>query len=434
MIRSRHRLIISATIFMLGALVVVVGLVIKCSPDKPVSSPVLNFTIEKPEEFNNNEKKFAISGILELAKDIPASAIDVKVYVKPGDEDKWWLSRVDCPATLENNRWSITSECQTFPAEYDAFTLLAVVVDAKKLSDLPGSVRPYWVQATDLASLKQKISPYVLKQHEECFSQIVEMSLSTPTSTPTPTPTVAMAATQTALAAEVKATALAQASATVGASIPTPTDTPIPIQIPVPPTAMATDTPTPTATPTATDTPRPPTLMPTPTATPQPTGPITLTIYLRHSETDFVEMSDDQVDEGIYTEGKCVYGEAAVQIGETTYHFDKPKVGPGEPKELPDPWRVEFEFAKELKEHTRTAKGDDCAEGTPDFDRKKAQFWVGTLDLHSAVGEESPYSLTMKLYEGEVLRKSIQVFFTVKDAPESPSGGGGTPTKPIPTP
>jgi hypothetical protein len=58
------------------------------------------------------------------------------------------------------------------------------------------------------------------------------------------------------------------------------------------------------------------------------------------------------------------------------------------------------------------------------FDPKKAQFWVGTLDGDSAVGGDSPYSLTMNLYEGNKLRKSIQVFFTVADAPESPGGGG----------
>jgi len=129
-------------------------------------------------------------------------------------------------------------------------------------------------------------------------------------------------------------------------------------------------------------------------------------------------------------EGKCVYGEAAVQIGETTYHFDKPKVGLGKPEELPDPWGVEFEFGKELKDHTRTAKGDGCAEGTPGFDRKKAQFWVGTLGDQSAVGEDDPYSLTMKLYEGNELRKSIQVFFTVADVPGPGGGPGGKPTPP----
>jgi len=115
----------------------------------------------------------------------------------------------------------------------------------------------------------------------------------------------------------------------------------------------------------------------------------------------------------IYEEGKFVYGEAAVQIGDTVYHFDKPEVEPGEPEQLPDPWRVEFEFAEELVARTGNQAG---------FDSKKAHFWVGTLDGNSAVGEDNPYSLTMKLYEGNELRKSIQVFFTVKD---TPGGGGG---------
>jgi hypothetical protein len=239
--------------------------------------------------------------------------------------------------------------------------------------------------------------------------------------------------------------------------IPTPTNTPKPIE-PEPPTPTNTlepspiptppkpaDTPTPTMTPTYTPAPLPPTdtptpvpltdtptpVTPTPTATPQPTGPITLTIYLRHSETDFVELSDDQVDEDIYMEGKCVYGEAAVQIGETTYHFKKleEEVGPGEPQQLPVPWRVEFEFEEALE--ARTENKPKCAEKGAGFNSTKAQFWVGTLGDQSAVGEDDPYSLTMKLYEGNELRKSIQVFFTVADVP-GPGGGGGPGGKPTP--
>jgi cell division septation protein DedD len=191
------------------------------------------------------------------------------------------------------------------------------------------------------------------------------------------------------------------------------TSNPAPTQTPVPPTATATHTPVP-PTATATHTPGSPAPTPAPTATPQLTGPIALTIYLRHTltETGFAALSGDQPNGGmIYKEGNFVYGEAAVQIGDTVYHFDKPEVGPGEPEQLPDPWRVEFEFAEALLARTGNAAG---------FDPKKAQFWVGALDSHSAVGEESPYSLTMKLYEENELRESIQVFFAVEDAPESP--------------
>jgi hypothetical protein len=123
----------------------------------------------------------------------------------------------------------------------------------------------------------------------------------------------------------------------------------------------------------------------------------------------------------IYEEGRFVYGEAAVQIGDTVYHFDKPEVAPGEPEQLPDPWRVEFEFAEELVARTGNQAGCNA---------KKAQFWAGTLGGHSAVGEESPYHLTMKLYEGNELRKSIQVFFTVADAPEASGVGEGGPEQP----
>jgi hypothetical protein len=121
-------------------------------------------------------------------------------------------------------------------------------------------------------------------------------------------------------------------------------------------------------------------------------------------------------------EGRFVYREAAVQISDTVYHFDKPEVEPGEPEQLPDPWQVEFHFADRLVART----GNQA-----DFDPKKAQFWVGPLDGNSAVGEDNSYSSTMKLYERNELRESIQVFFTVADAPESPGGGpGGKPPPP----
>jgi len=256
----------------------------------------------------------------------------------------------------------------------------------------------------------------------------------------TPTATVTARATPMPLTAAVAwATTPVPTEAPIAAPIP-PTDTPVPL------TGTATNTPRPTATPTpmatathtsrppatptstATHTPRPPvTPIPTPTITPQPTGPIVLTIYLRDTltETGFAALSGDQVNGGmIYQEGHFVYGEAAVQIGDTIYHFDKPEVGPGEPEQLPDPWRVEFEFDELLVARTGNQAG---------FDPKKAQFWAGTLDGNSAMGEDNPYSLTMKLYEGNEVRESIEVFFTVADAPGPGGGGpGDTPSKPEP--
>jgi hypothetical protein len=222
-----------------------------------------------------------------------------------------------------------------------------------------------------------------------------------PTSTPTPTPTITPTNTPTPT------------------PTPTviPTNTPTPTQTPVPPTA------------TATDTPRPPMPTPSPTAISPPTGPIDITIYLRdtRTETGSAALSGDQPNGGmIYEEGKVIYGDAAVQIGDTVYHFDKPEVEPGVPEQLPDPWRVEFEFAQALIARTGGME--------PGFDSKKAVFWVGILDGDSAVGEDAPYSLTMKLYKGNELRESIQVFFTVADAPESGGGeeGGGGIGKPTP--
>jgi len=204
---------------------------------------------------------------------------------------------------------------------------------------------------------------------------------------------------------------------------PTPTGTDMPTQTPAPPTATAAQTLT------------PPTSTLVPTVVPQPVGSIALAIYLRGTltETGFAALSSDQPNGGmIYEEGKCIYGDASVQIDHTVYHFDKPEVGPGEPEQLPDPWRVEFEFAEVLLEHTENKA--DCAVDGAGFDPKKAWFWVGTLDSDSSVGEDNPYSLTIKLYEGDELRESLQVFFTVADAlgsgGEGGPGGGGKPTPP----
>jgi len=246
-----------------------------------------------------------------------------------------------------------------------------------------------------------------------------------PTSTPvpataTPIPTADVAATETAwaaLAADAVAAYLAQTATAEAAFSPTPTDTPTPTQTPVPPTAAATHTLT------------PPTPTPVPAAIPQPASSITLTVYLRdtRTETGFVALSGDQrYGWKIYKEGQYVYGDAAVPISDTVYHFDEP----GELGQLPDPWRVEFEFEDRLAARTGNQAG---------FNDKKAQFWVGTLDEASAVGWDSPYIVTMQLYEGNELRETLQVFFTVADASD-PSEGvvfavgeeeeGGPPGKP----
>jgi hypothetical protein len=268
MFKSRL-LLIPAAVFILGAILAVGALVLKLFPDK-VSSPVLNFTIETPEQLNsNNEKKFAVGGILELVKDISASAVDVKVYVKPGEEDKWWLANAKCSAIIESNRWRIASECLTFPMEYSVFTFLAVVVDVNKINELPGYVYPYCVPATDLAGLKGEIRPYVLEQKEKCFSKVVEVRLPTPTPTLTPTPTSTSTSTPTQTpmptptdtpTPPVKTTT---AKLTPPTSIPTPTHTPTNTLISTP-TPMSISTPTGAATSTPTD---------TPTVTPKPTLP-----------------------------------------------------------------------------------------------------------------------------------------------------------------
>jgi hypothetical protein len=255
------------------------------------------------------------------------------------------------------------------------------------------------------------------------------LAVVSPTSTPvpataTPIPTADVAATETALAervAGVVAASLAQTATAMPTSTPTPTDTPT--QTPVPPTATAPHTltsPTPT---------------PISAAIPQPASSISSTVYLRDTRTEagFAALSADQpYGWKIYEEGRFVYGEAAVPISDTVYHFDEES----ELGQLPDPWRVEFEFAEALVARTIGESG---------FDRKKARFWVGTLGDASAVGEDNPYSLTMNLYEGDQLRESVQVWFTVADAADfdegmvfsaeevglgGGGGGGGSPIVP----
>ncbi|MFX1475972.1 MAG: protein kinase, partial [Promethearchaeota archaeon] len=140
---------------------------------------------------------------------------------------------------------------------------------------------------------------------------------------------------------------------------PTPTNTPTPpIPTTIIPIATLTATHTPTGTPTSTAT-STPTNTPTPTltATAQLTGPITLTIYLRDTLTEAGSVALDQPNGGmIYEEGKFVHGHAAVQIGEMTYPLDE-EAGPGEPEQLPDHWRVEFEFADALVARTGNQAG-----------------------------------------------------------------------------
>jgi hypothetical protein len=158
----------------------------------------------------------------------------------------------------------------------------------------------------------------------------------------------------------------------------------------------------------------------TPTATTSPSvggaSSPSLTVYLlgTNNPQGFATFpGEEHVDAGmIYNEGAYVYGNVAVRIGDTVYHPDE-EFSP-EPRQLPAPWRVEFEFDQLLVERTGNQDG---------FNPKKAQFWVGTLDSDSAVREDNPYSLMVKLYEGYKLWKSIQVFFTVEDV-ASPGGGG----------
>jgi len=179
----------------------------------------------------------------------------------------------------------------------------------------------------------------------------------------------------------------------------------------VPPTAYPTSTPYPTHTPMPTYAPCPP--PPTPLLPPSPAAsgaPVDLTVYLRDTNNaqGFAAFrGEEHVDAGkIYSEGEYVYGNVAVRIGDAVYRFDK-EPAPGEPEQLPAPYRMEFEFSDSLIAAT---------EGTqPGFNPKKAQFWVGTLNCNSAVSE--PYRIEMTLYAGGEAQKHTEISFLVADDP-----------------
>jgi hypothetical protein len=147
----------------------------------------------------------------------------------------------------------------------------------------------------------------------------------------------------------------------------------------------------------------------TPTSPPDREAPVDLTVYLRSTNNaqGFATFSGEHVDAGaIYSEGSTVYGDVAVHIGDTVYHFDK-EPAPGEPEQLPAPYRLDVKFSDSLIAATEGIQ--------PGFNPQKAQFWVGTLNCNSAVSE--PYRIEMTLYaEGEA-RKPTEISFLVADDP-----------------
>jgi hypothetical protein len=179
---------------------------------------------------------------------------------------------------------------------------------------------------------------------------------------------------------------------------------------------------------------RPSTPVPTaptsPSVTEAPVSTVALTVYLRDTNNaqGFATFSGEDVDAGtIYAEGRTVYGDVAVRIGDTVYHFDKPKPAPGEPEQLPAPYQLDVKFSEPLVSAT---------EGKAGFNPQKAQFWVGELDCNSATSPDKPYEIEMNLYAGGEMRKHTAVSFLVADNPfcggggEEPEEGGGVPARP----
>jgi hypothetical protein len=164
----------------------------------------------------------------------------------------------------------------------------------------------------------------------------------------------------------------------------------------------------------------------TPTAPTSPSdkvAPVDLTVYLRgtNNPEGLATFSAEHVDAGlIYAEEGTVYGDVAVRIGDAMYHFDK-EPAPGEPEQLPAPYRLDVKFSDSLIAATEGIQ--------PGFNPQKAQFWVGTLNCNSAVSE--PYRIEMTLSAGGEARKHTEISFLVTDnplcgvGPEPEEGGGG---------
>jgi hypothetical protein len=165
-------------------------------------------------------------------------------------------------------------------------------------------------------------------------------------------------------------------------------------------------------------------LRPSPPVSTAPTSPpvsgassVDLTVHMRGTNTEqgVATFSGEKVNAGaIYNEGGTVYGDVAVWIGGTKYHFDQDPEPVGL-EQLPDPYRLEFEFADSLIAATEGIQ--------PGFNPQKAQFWVGTLDCNSAVPSDKPYKIEMTLYAGGEARKHTEVSFLVADSPSCDVGG-----------
>jgi hypothetical protein len=167
-------------------------------------------------------------------------------------------------------------------------------------------------------------------------------------------------------------------------------------------------------------------------AAPVSTEPVDLTVYLwgTNGQRFATFPGEEHVNAGtIYAEGRYVYGNVAVQIGDTVYHSDE-ELASGGPKLLPAPYRLEVKFSESLVSATEEGKEE------AGFDPQKAQFWVGTLNCNSATPTDKPYEIEVILYAGEQAKKHTEVsFFAANDplcgAGGEEEGGGGGEKRPV---
>ena len=182
----------------------------------------------------------------------------------------------------------------------------------------------------------------------------------------------------------------------------------------VPTTAYPTYTPVSVATLTSTPTVSPVRNYPPP-PTPVPTVPVGLTLYMRgtNNAEGYYEFPHGVTVGNIYTEGAYVYGDVAVQIEGTVYHFDH-EPGENEPDKLPEPWWVEINISGNLR---------DVTEGGTEINRERAQFWAGRLTCDSGLSDQA-YEIQVILHEGRHSRGWVHVRFFVEDDPLCEARGG----------
>ena len=214
---------------------IVVVLVFKPKPEKPIAL----FSIAAPKQLDRQQEQASISGYFKCNGNVPLSELQIVAYITDTGSQRsyrWWRTEQPCSASPAGGQWEIPTRCTNFPAEYDTFSVVAIVIRGDEANSLSLEL-----EAKDAEALKEKLVEYTYLRDKSCISQefpvqrevISAAATNTPTNTPvpptnTPTPTPSETPTPTSTATN------------------TPTHTPTPTATSVPPTSTPTYTPIPT--------------------------------------------------------------------------------------------------------------------------------------------------------------------------------------------